>query len=76
MLEQRKEAKLLWLHNLSQMNGNNLNTVRCETNRCFRNKEMGRGIHHQEGPETSGGTGIDLSIHSIMMIILIYQAET
>jgi hypothetical protein len=31
LLQQRKKAKLQWLWNLSQINGDNLNNVRCET---------------------------------------------
>jgi hypothetical protein len=37
-LDQRKQAKLQWLQNPSQINGDNLNTVRRETNRTFREK--------------------------------------
>jgi hypothetical protein len=35
---QRKQDKLQWLQNPSHINGNNMNTVRCETIRTFRNK--------------------------------------
>jgi hypothetical protein len=38
-LDQRKQAKLLWLHNPSQRNGDNLNNVKCDTNGTFRNEE-------------------------------------
>jgi hypothetical protein len=34
-----EEAKLLWLQNPSQINGNNLQNLRHETNRTFRNKK-------------------------------------
>jgi hypothetical protein len=38
LLNQRKQAKLQWLQHLSEIHGNNLNNVRCENNRHFRNK--------------------------------------
>jgi len=38
-LDQRKQAKLQWLQNPSQTNGDNLNNVRCETNRTFRDEK-------------------------------------
>jgi len=39
LLDQRKQAKLQWLQNPSQTNGDNLNNVRCETNRTFRDEK-------------------------------------
>ena len=36
-LEQRKQAKLQWLHDSDQSNVGNLNNCRCETNRHHRN---------------------------------------
>jgi hypothetical protein len=39
LLDQRKQAKLQWLQDLSQMNRDNLNNVRREANRRFRNKK-------------------------------------
>jgi hypothetical protein len=39
LLEQRKKTKLQWLQNTSQMTGTNLNNVRHETSRTFRNKK-------------------------------------
>jgi hypothetical protein len=39
LLEQRKEAKFQWLQDPSEINGDNLNNVRCETSRHFRNKK-------------------------------------
>jgi hypothetical protein len=38
LLDQRKEAKLQWLQDPSEINGNNLNNVRCEASKYFRNK--------------------------------------
>jgi hypothetical protein len=38
LLDQRKEAKLQWLQDPSEINGNNLNNVRCEASIYFRNK--------------------------------------
>jgi hypothetical protein len=38
-VDQRKQAKLQWLRDPSEINGTNLNNVRCETSRCFRNKK-------------------------------------
>jgi hypothetical protein len=38
LLEQRKQAKLQWLQDPSEINGDNLNNVRLETSRHFRNK--------------------------------------
>jgi hypothetical protein len=37
--DQRKQAKLQWLQNPSQINGDNLKNLRRETSRTFRNKE-------------------------------------
>jgi hypothetical protein len=39
LLDQRKQAKLQWLQNSSEINGDNLNNVRCEASRHFRNKK-------------------------------------
>jgi hypothetical protein len=36
-----KQAKIQWLKNPKQSNGDNLNNVRCEDNRYFRNKKKG-----------------------------------
>jgi hypothetical protein len=39
ILDQRKEAKLQWLQDPSEINGDNLNNVRLEASRYFRNKK-------------------------------------
>jgi hypothetical protein len=39
LLDQRKQAKLQWLQNPSEINGVNLNNVRLEASRYFRNKK-------------------------------------
>jgi hypothetical protein len=39
LLDQRKQAKLQWLQDPSEINGNNLNNVRCEVGTYFRNKK-------------------------------------
>jgi hypothetical protein len=39
LLNKRKQAKLQSLQKPSQTNGDNLNDVRCETNRTFRKKK-------------------------------------
>jgi hypothetical protein len=39
LLDQRKQAKLQWLQDPSETNGDNLNNVRCEASRCFRNRK-------------------------------------
>jgi hypothetical protein len=39
LLDQRKQAKLQWLQDPSKKNGNNLNNVRREASRHFRNKK-------------------------------------
>jgi hypothetical protein len=39
LLDQRKQAKLQWLQDPSEINGYNLNNVRCEASRYFRNKK-------------------------------------
>jgi hypothetical protein len=39
LLDQRKQAKLQWLQDPSDLNGDNLNNVRCEASRHFRNKK-------------------------------------
>jgi hypothetical protein len=39
LLEQRKQAKFQWLQYPSEVNGNNLNNVRREASRHFRNKK-------------------------------------
>jgi hypothetical protein len=38
LLDQGKKAKLQWLQDPSEINGDNLNNVRLEANRYFRNK--------------------------------------
>jgi len=37
-LEERKQAKTYWLQDLYQSNIDNLNNMRCEVSRRFRNK--------------------------------------
>jgi hypothetical protein len=39
LLDRRKQAKLQWLHDLSEINEDNLNNVRREASRYFRNKK-------------------------------------
>jgi uncharacterized protein YaaR (DUF327 family) len=39
LLDQRKQAKLQWLQDPREINGDNLNNVRCEASRHFRNKK-------------------------------------
>jgi hypothetical protein len=39
LLDKRKQAKLQWLQDPSEINGDNLNTVRLEASRHFRNKK-------------------------------------
>jgi hypothetical protein len=39
LLDQRKEAKLQWLQDPNEINENNLNNVRREASRHFRNKK-------------------------------------
>jgi hypothetical protein len=39
LLDQRKEAKLQWLQDPSEINGDNLNNVRREAGRYFRTKK-------------------------------------
>jgi hypothetical protein len=39
LLDQRKQAKLQWLHDRSEINRDNLNNVRRENSRHFRNKK-------------------------------------
>jgi 50S ribosomal subunit-associated GTPase HflX len=39
LLDQRKQAKFQWLQDPSEINGDNLNNVRCEVCRHFRNKK-------------------------------------
>jgi hypothetical protein len=38
LLDQIKQAKLQWLQDPCEINGDNLNNVRCEASRHFRNK--------------------------------------
>jgi hypothetical protein len=40
LLDRRKQAKLQWLQDPCEINGDNLNNVRCEARRYFRNKEI------------------------------------
>jgi hypothetical protein len=41
LLDKRKQAKLLWLQNPSQMNEDNMDNVRCEASRTFRTEKKG-----------------------------------
>jgi hypothetical protein len=40
LLDQRKQAKLQWLQDPSEINGDNLDNVRLEASIYFRNKKM------------------------------------
>jgi hypothetical protein len=39
LLDQRKQAKSQWLQDPTQINGDNLNNIRCEASWHFRNKK-------------------------------------
>jgi preprotein translocase subunit Sec63 len=39
IVRQRKQAKLQWLQDPSEINGNNMNNIRREISRHFRNKK-------------------------------------
>jgi hypothetical protein len=39
LIDQQKQAKLQWLQNPNQINGDNLQNLRRETSRIFRNKK-------------------------------------
>jgi hypothetical protein len=39
LLDQRKQAKLQWLQDTSEINGDNLNNIRSKASRYFRNKK-------------------------------------
>jgi hypothetical protein len=39
LIAQKKQAKSQWLQDPSEINGDNLNNVRCEASRHFRNKK-------------------------------------
>jgi hypothetical protein len=41
LLHQRKQVKLQWLQDRSEINGDNLNNVRCEESRYLINKKRG-----------------------------------
>jgi ubiquitin len=41
LIDRRKQAKLQWLQNQSQMSGDNMDSVRCEASRTFRTKKKG-----------------------------------
>jgi hypothetical protein len=41
VIDQRKQAELQWLQDPSEINGDNLNNVRCQASRYFRNKKRG-----------------------------------
>jgi hypothetical protein len=41
LLDQRKQAKLQWLQDPSEINGDNMNNVRCGASRHFRNEKRG-----------------------------------
>jgi hypothetical protein len=41
LLDQRKEAKLQWLQDPGEINSDNLDNVRREASRYFRNKKRG-----------------------------------
>jgi hypothetical protein len=54
LLDQRKQAKLQWLQDASEINGDNLNHIRRETSRHFRNKKREYLIHKIDGLPTNG----------------------
>jgi hypothetical protein len=39
LLDQTKQAKVQWLHDPSEINGDNLKIIGCEASRYFRNKK-------------------------------------
>jgi hypothetical protein len=46
LLHERKQAKLQWLQNPNQTNGDNLNNVRGEDSRTFRTQKRDYHHHH------------------------------
>jgi hypothetical protein len=61
LLDQRKQAKLQWLQDPSEINGDNLNNVRREDSRHFRNKK---------------GNISKIKLMSLQRIIIIRTSET
>jgi hypothetical protein len=49
LLDQRKQAKLQWFQDPSEINGDNLNNIRRENSRHFRNKKREYLAASQEG---------------------------
>jgi hypothetical protein len=41
LIDRRKQAKLQWLQNQNQVNGDNMDNVSCEASRTFRTKKKG-----------------------------------
>jgi hypothetical protein len=39
LIDQHKQAKIQWMQNPNQINGDNLQNLSCETSRTFRNKK-------------------------------------
>jgi DNA repair ATPase RecN len=39
LIDRRQQAKLQWLQNLNQVNGDNMDNIRCEASRTFRTKK-------------------------------------
>jgi hypothetical protein len=56
--DQRKQAKLQWLQDPSEINGDNLNNVRRQASRHFRNKSMSLQEHNLYQRKSRGG-GVD-----------------
>jgi hypothetical protein len=53
LIDQRKQAKLQWLQNPSQINWDNLQTLRYETSRTFRKKKREYVKHKINDHETN-----------------------
>jgi len=53
-LDQRKQAKMQWIHDVSQSNVGNLNNIRRDASRHFRNKKKGYLKAKIEKLETNG----------------------
>jgi len=52
-LDQRKQAKMQWIHNPSQSNVGNLNNVRCDASTHFRNEKKAHLKSKSEELETN-----------------------
>ena len=76
ILDQRKQAKMQWIQDPSQGNVDNLNNVRRDASRHFRNKKKAYLRAKIEGLETNSKINNIRDLYNYLLTYLLHGAES